>query len=113
MIVQFDSPATLFYVDPPYVLKTHAGDHRKVYAHELQDADHQALLDQLLEVRGMVLLSGYRHPLYDESLAGWPRVDVHARAQSNQPRVESLWISPSAAAALPQPALDLEFLRAA
>lgn len=61
----------------------------------------------------MVLLSGYRHPLYDEALAGWRRVDVHARAQSNQPRVESLWISPAAVAALPQPTLDLEYLRAA
>lgn len=89
------------------MLKTRAGDHRKVYAHELEDAEHIALLDQLLQVRGMVLLSGYRHPLYDEALAGWRRVDVHARAQSNQPRIESLWISPAAAAAQPQSALDL------
>jgi len=106
VIRQFDSPETLFYVDPPYVLKTRAGDHRKVYAHELEDGEHVALLEQLLTVRGMVLLSGYRHPLYDEALTGWRRVDIHARAQSNQPRVESLWISPAAAAALPQPALD-------
>lgn len=108
VIAQFDSPETLFYVDPPYVLKTRAGDHRKVYAHELEDAEHIALLDQLLQLRGMVLLSGYRHPLYDEALVGWRRVDVHARAQSNQPRIESLWISPAAAAALPHPALELE-----
>lgn len=108
VIAQFDSPGTLFYVDPPYVLKTRAGDHRKVYAHELEDGEHIALLDQLLQVRGMVLLSGYRHPLYDEALVGWRRVDVHARAQSNQPRIESLWISPAAAAALPQPPLEFE-----
>ena len=108
VIARFDSPQTLFYVDPPYVLKTRAGDHRKVYAHELEDAEHVALLDQLQQVRGMVLLSGYRHPLYDETLTGWQRVDVHARAQSNQPRIESLWISPAAAAALPHPTLELE-----
>lgn len=108
VIAQFDRQETLFYVDPPYMLKTRAGDHRKVYAHELEDAEHEALLEQLLQVKGMVLLSGYRHPLYDEALAGWRRVDIHARAQSNQPRVESLWISPAAAAALHQPALELE-----
>ncbi len=108
VITQFDSPQTLFYVDPPYVLKTRSGDHRKVYAHELEDAEHVALLEQLQQVRGMVLLSGYRHPLYDETLTGWRRVDVHARAQSNQPRIESLWISPAAAAALPHPTLELK-----
>lgn len=41
-------------------------------------------------------------------LADWRRVDIHARAQSNRPRVESLWISPAAAAALPQAPLALE-----
>jgi DNA adenine methylase len=108
VVAQFDSPATLFYVDPPYVLKTRAWDHRKIYAHELTDAEHAELLTQLLAVRGMVLVSGYRSPLYDEFLAGWRRVDVNARAQGNRPRVESLWISPAADALLRQPALALE-----
>jgi DNA adenine methylase len=39
--------------------------------------------------------------------AGWKRVDVHARAQGNLPRIESMWLNPAALAAMPQPALDL------
>lgn len=110
VIRQFDTPATLFYVDPPYVLATRAWDHRKIYAHELTDDDHRQLLDQLCAVRGMVLLSGYRSELYDTALAGWARHDVHARAQGNRARVESLWLNPAAAAAMPQVHLDLQVL---
>lgn len=108
VIRQFDSPGTLFYVDPPYVLGTRAWDHRRIYSHELVDDEHVALLQQLKEVRGMVLLSGYRSQLYDELLGDWLRVDIHARAQANRPRIESLWISPAAVAAMPQVHLDLQ-----
>lgn len=108
VITQFDSPATLFYVDPPYVLETRAWDHRKIYAHELTDADHLALLEQLKSVQGMVLLSGYRSAMYDVELAGWIRRDMHARAQGNRPRVESLWLNPAAVNTMPQTWLDLQ-----
>lgn len=108
VIARYDSPATLFYVDPPYVLGTRAWGHRKVYAHELEDADHAALLQQLRGVRGMVALSGYRSAIYDDVLHDWLRLDIKARAQANRPRVESLWLSPAAVAAMPQSPLTLE-----
>lgn len=108
VIATFDTPATLFYVDPPYVLRTRAWDHRRIYSHELVDDEHAALLQQLRGARGMVLLSGYRCPMYDDLLGDWLRVDINARAQANRPRVESLWISPAAVAAMPQVHLDLQ-----
>jgi hypothetical protein len=43
------------------------------YAHEMTDADHFELLAFLQSLKGMVVLSGYPHPLYDEALAGWRR----------------------------------------
>lgn len=105
----YDSPQTVFFVDPPYLASTRAWDHRAIYEHELSPDDHAALLAQLLGQQGAVLLAGYRAPMYDDTLlpAGWRRVDVHARAQGNLPRVESMWLNPAALAAMPQPTLDL------
>jgi DNA adenine methylase len=66
-----DTPATLFYCDPPYLHETRAATGS--YAFEMNDADHQELLDVLLACRGKVMLSGYPSALYDRALAGWTR----------------------------------------
>ncbi|MDH5832134.1 DNA adenine methylase [Luteimonas sp. M1R5S18] len=109
VIALYDSPDTAFFVDPPYLHETRAWGHRSIYDHELTAGEHAALLAQLQAVAGMVLLTGYRSPLYDSTLlpAGWLRVDVHARAQGNRPRVESMWINPAAQRGLRQPSLAL------
>ncbi|MBN4665396.1 DNA adenine methylase [Pandoraea nosoerga] len=101
-----DTPHTLFYVDPPYVHDT-----RKMgaacYRHEMTDADHAKMLDTLLELEGMVVLSGYPHPAYDDRLTGWRRVETKARMAAGRGtgmRTEVLWISPK----VPQSGLLLE-----
>jgi DNA adenine methylase len=66
-----DGEGTLFYCDPPYVSETRTA--RKVYAHEMTEADHRELLATLRKVKGKVILSGYSYPLYEEALAGWGR----------------------------------------
>jgi DNA adenine methylase len=110
VLAMYDTSNTVFFVDPPYLTSTRAWDHRAIYEHELTAGDHAALLLQLQSLTGMVLLAGYRAPLYDDALlpAGWQRVDVHARAQGNLPRIESMWLNPAAIAAMPQPALALQ-----
>jgi DNA adenine methylase len=98
VIAQRDGPQTLFYVDPPYLHETrsakrkHGGLHN-AYAHEMTDADHVALIDQLLEVEGMVVLSGYPHQLYDERLRHWRRVQRTAHADGARERTEVLWLN--------------------
>lgn len=61
VIAEHDCPQTLFYVDPPYLPSTRErGD--RTYQHEMSEADHVALieqLDQLDRVEGAVVLSGY------------------------------------------------------
>lgn len=101
----YDSPATVFYCDPPYLLSTRAWDHRRIYDNELTDADHTELLLRLQAAKGMVLLSGYPSPLYEGLLGDWLRVECRARAQGNAPRVEVMWLNPAAAAAVRQPGL--------
>lgn len=104
----YDSTATAWFIDPPYLHQTRAWDHRSIYAHELSVADHVALLEQVQALSGAVLLAGYRSELYDDSLSGWRRVDVRARAQGNRPRVESMWLNQAAVAGLRQVPLSLE-----
>lgn len=90
-----DRPEALHYVDPPYVHATRS-EVRKGYAHELADADHAELLDCLLSLKGMVVLSGYACPLYDEALAGWQRVTREVTDHARMWRQEVLWLSPAA-----------------
>lgn len=102
-LVRYDAPNTLFYVDPPYVPSTRkAGG----YNHEMTVDDHKRLLTVLLELRGMVVLSGYRCDLYDDALTGWTRRDVATVNWSSntvrEKRVECIWLSPNAAQHQPQ-----------
>ena len=111
VLVDYDTPETLFYCDPPYVPDTRK---RGKYRYEMTLEDHQDLVEILLSLSGMVVLSGYRHNVYsllDES--GWRRVDFQTSADvagrvrgsklrgagaatKHVPRVESIWISPRA-----------------
>lgn len=107
MVEIYDKSTTLFYCDPPYLLKTRAWDHRAIYEHEMTDGEHAELLQALRSVSGLVVLSGYRSKLYDEALADWTRLDRHARAQGNRPRVECVWLNPAASRSMPQSVLTL------
>ncbi|MGH8037183.1 MAG: DNA adenine methylase [Stenotrophomonas sp.] len=107
---QHDTPQTLHYVDPPYVHSTRVMQSGKAgyYRHEMGVSDHEQLLTALLQLRGMVVLSGYRTELYDDTLVSWQRVETTARISAGRgsaTRTECLWISPSAAEAGHQPGL--------
>ncbi|UJW87910.1 DNA adenine methylase [Devosia sp. SL43] len=106
---QHDAPSTLHYVDPPYVMDTRA-DGGADYAHEMDDADHIALLNCLKALDGMVVLSGYPHPTYDQALIGWRRVERTALADGAKKRIEVLWINPHCAARLDAERAQLSFL---
>ncbi len=98
LLATHDGPGTLFYVDPPYLHSTRSKKrgmatlhHR--YAVELTDADHADLLAALRRLRGQVVLSGYPHPLYDDTLTGWRRIERAARADGAKARTEVLWLN--------------------
>jgi DNA adenine methylase len=98
VIAKYDAVDTLHYLDPPYVVGERSGKHR--YKHDMTDAEHAALLAVVRELKGMVVISGYASPLYDEALAGWRRVRRLASIQGGGERTEVLWINPAAAARL-------------
>lgn len=87
-----DQADALHYVDPPYVFDTRS-DAAHDYAHEMTDAQHLDLLVFLKTLQGKVILSGYPHPIYDETLTGWHRVQRTALADGAKKRTEVLWMN--------------------
>ncbi len=70
----WDTPDTVFYVDPPYVQETRSGHAGAQYEHEMTTDDHKRLVETLLQVKGVVVLSGYDHPVYRPlEEAGWEK----------------------------------------
>jgi len=112
IIPRYDTPDTCFYIDPPYVPETR--ETQNAYKCEMTLQDHQDLVAMLLDVKGAVILSGYRHDVYTPlELAGWTRHDfptacaaagrtrytcIHGKgaALENVPRIESVWLNPHA-----------------
>lgn len=101
----YDTPETLFYCDPPYVSDTYVAS--REYAYTMTLDDHRDLVDLLLRIKGMALLSGYRHPIYEPlEQAGWQRLDFQVtlrmyatkcnRGKRCPTRTESVWVSPTA-----------------
>lgn len=90
VMLAHDSKETLHYVDPPYLAETRdkGGDYR----HEMTDGQHRSLAAVLTTLEGMVIVSGYASPLYEELFAGWKRLERRAMADGARERIECLWI---------------------
>jgi DNA adenine methylase len=95
IIAYYNSPDTLIYADPPYPLSTRGSLGQ--YTHEMTDIDHEQLLDALDRHQGSVVLSGYTHPLYEERLSDWKRIEFSTVAEHAEPRTEVLWLNQKAA----------------
>jgi Site-specific DNA methylase len=73
IIPRYDSPETLFYLDPPYIHETRKMTY--TYAFEMKNSDHEELVDLLLKIKGKAILSGYDHPIYNKLLDnGWRKI---------------------------------------
>ncbi|UWE05307.1 DNA adenine methylase [Laceyella sacchari] len=65
IIQKYDSPETLFYVDPPYFGR------EQYYAGGFTEQDHRDLANILANIEGKAIVSYYADPLLDELYAGW------------------------------------------
>jgi hypothetical protein len=74
VLEDYDTPRTLFYIDPPLVKGTRRGGK---YRHEMGHSEHRELVEVLLDIQGLAVLSAYRsaihHPLEE---AGRQRIDL-------------------------------------
>ena len=90
VIQRFNYPRVLVYLDPPYVLSTR---HGKQYRCEMDDADHNDLLDVALAHKGPMLISGYDNPLYEDRLRNWHREERTSYSQVCSKKREVLWMN--------------------
>lgn len=94
VIHRFETPSTLFYVDPPYVLGSRERSTAD-YAFEMSDSDHASLSHHLRNISGHIILSGYNTELYRDLYPDWRMVSKRSMTVSNAARTEVLWLSPS------------------
>jgi DNA adenine methylase len=89
-------PATLVYVDPPYLATRVQG-----YEHDANsESFHSRLLSVALSAKCMVFISGYASPLYDRLLTeerGWTKKEFRAITKGNNGkcfrRSEVVWFN--------------------
>jgi len=108
VIQRLDGKGTLIFADPPYIHSSRsslAGRSANThgYRHEMTDDDHRHMADVLRAAHGMVVLSGYATPLYDNELfSDWERYERRHMADGGRQRTEVVWINPACADALHQ-----------
>jgi DNA adenine methylase len=108
VIKQHDSPSTLFYLDPPYPHCTrNMRRGNAMYACEMNDQDHVDLGSLLHHVQGMVIISGYECPLYDELFGSWAHYKREHVIDGGNKRLESIWLNPAAVKNVPAPRLPI------
>jgi len=93
VIQQYDTPETLFYLDPPYPHDSRSDV--RAYAYEMTDKDHEELAQLLHSIKGKAAISGYQSPLMNRLYEDWTRIDAPARTihSAKKTRTESLWIN--------------------
>lgn len=90
LISRFNYKNVLIYADPPYVLSERYG---KQYRHEMNDKEHNILLDILLEHKGPAIISGYESKLYRDKLKNWNREEIENRTQKGTKTKEVIWMN--------------------
>lgn len=93
IIDRFDSPETLFYIDPPYLHSLRSGISNEAYRYEMTDRDHRELAEKLKQCKGRVIISGYGSDLYNELYAGWDNDSKMTHADGARERIESIWMN--------------------
>ena len=90
-----DSPATMFVVDPPYLLGENS---KEYYRNNMTADDHEKLLTALVGAKGFVMLFGFDHPSYRSRLKGWRKLTFRRRTSlgpsgDRPPRFEVVWMN--------------------
>lgn len=93
----YNSPKTLFYLDPPYADNTRKSTNN--YVNELTDARHVEMLTWLTtELKGQAVVSMYSNPTYEQYLKDWRRVSIvhngaiHNSKGKSSERKEIIWV---------------------
>jgi DNA adenine methylase len=89
-------PSDFLYLDPPYVKGTRSKGATHVYEHEMNDKDHEKLLDSCLLSDAKIMISGYQCPLYTSRLKRWnfhykPIANHSSQSDRKAIKLECIW----------------------
>ena len=90
VIQRFDNPAVFMSLDPPYLLGIRS---HKQYRHEMEDSDHEELLETVLQSQARIMISGYESEMYNDYLQGWRKVHFTSCAEGGGRRQEVVWMN--------------------
>lgn len=90
VIKRFNREGVFMYIDPPYLLGTRTG---KQYMYEMTDHDHEELLEELLQSKAKIMISGYESKMYNDYLKDWNKCTFNSCAEHGKPRVEIIWMN--------------------
>jgi DNA adenine methylase len=104
VIKKYDTPKTLFYLDPPYMPETcKTGVYSASGGAEMSPADHAVMLRAIRDIEGSAVLSGYDSDLYNKWLDrwGWQTKEIEVPCRSavttsgsvaeRTTRIEKVW----------------------
>ena len=95
LMKKHEGEKSLFYLDPPYMRKLRSTPW-SVYSVEMDDSQHEELLEFVKNNKSKIVISGYPSELYNESLKNWNKSNkssfLHSgHASVKKKSVECVW----------------------
>lgn len=79
------------YADPPYIKEARRGG-RDLYNYEWTIDQHLEFLNFAIQYKGMMMISGYDHHIYNDVLSGWPTKTFRTMTRSGI-AYEKIWMN--------------------
>jgi len=90
LIERYDTPDVFIYLDPPYLQGTRKG---YLYKHEMNNNEHEELLEQIIAHPGMIMISGHDSDTYNDKLVGWRKLIKVTQVEQGLKRTEVIWMN--------------------
>jgi DNA adenine methylase len=90
IIRRYDTSDVLMYIDPPYL---HGTRKNYLYKHEMDDSQHEELLNLIKNHPGRIILSGCDNEFYNSRLPEWNKRHKKTQAEAGISRTETLWMN--------------------
>lgn len=90
IIQRYNTEDVFIYLDPPYLQTTRK---RNLYKNEMNNKDHEELLNIILKHPAKIMISGYSNPLYDEALKQWRKITKDNQVENGLIKEEVIWMN--------------------
>lgn len=92
VIRRFNYSDVFMYIDPTYLKRTKLSKRRQ-YKFEMTDEDHVELLNELLQIKAKVMISGYESDMYDDILREWNKEFLRSNNEYGSASREFIWMN--------------------